>query len=98
MDGTVIGPCCPCDLVVFVVLVVRVVLAVFVVSALAQASWSLCFLRCLQSMRRTPSLANQVTNDAQLRAGGTFRGFKDWMKEQEVEVLLNLLGDGRRAC
>ena len=37
-------------------------------------------------------MITQLTKGAQLWAGGTFRGFEDWVAEHEVEVVANLLG------
>ena len=43
-------------------------------------------------MRPTPSLITHLRNGAQLWAGGTFHGFDDWIDDNNVELIINLLG------
>ena len=43
-------------------------------------------------MRPTPSLITQLHNGAQLWASGTFNGLDEWLEDNDIELLVNLLG------
>ena len=43
-------------------------------------------------MRPTPSLIVQLPNGAQLWASGQFWGVEEWVKEHDIELVVNLLG------
>ena len=43
-------------------------------------------------MRPTPSLRTQMQNGAQLWASGNFTGMDEWVDDNNIELLVNLLG------
>ena len=43
-------------------------------------------------MRPTPSLITQLQHGAQLWASGTFNGLDEWIDDNKIDLLVNLLG------
>ena len=49
-------------------------------------------------MRPTPSLITQLQHGAQLWASGTFSGLDEWIDDNNIELLVNLLGRRVSRC